>query len=577
MPYDLVYPFTPSIRHEGASTSSHPRREGHAGRWSIRRTGQALMAACLLLPIALFGVDLVDDRATFRAQVERDVENTTNVVEQNAHNTFETYKLVANLVDEHIRGLSWREIEESERLHQYLAGLVRDYPRIRGLTVIDRDGKARASNLAPEVRIPSFVNRDYFVALKNQDVGTVTGLRVRSFLTSDDVLIVARRRSTPDGGFDGVIVVSALPDSFIRFWRTAAAAGITAVYRSDGALLARNPDLPRDILGRRVEKDLIDASRAADRGTLSSVSTTDGLNWYLSFRKISGFPIFIVHGVNLEEALRPWRLEMMRDFGLFGIVDACLVLLALWVNRRARREEAALADRSEELRAEAQRRAKVEMDLASVLRDTVERQEADRSRIARDLHDGLGQHVAMLHLGLDDIDRQTENATRVRELARRLKSTATDVSHEIGRIAWELRPVGLDELGLGNAIQTYIEMLSVRVGLQFDLHIAPGGQRLNPSIEIALYRVVQEGLTNIIRHAGATRVCIVLNAMPNEVRLVIEDDGKGFALRDGDMPATPGAGLGILGMQERLSLLGGRLEIETAPGRGTALLIKVPT
>ena len=274
--------------------------------------------------------------------------------------------------------------------------------------------------------------------------------------------------------------------------------------------------------------------------------------------------------------LQPWRRVLLRDGSLFAIADLGLVLLAFRVNRRARREEIALAIRTDELRGETHKLAKAEAELAKVLLGTLERQETDRARIARDLHDGLGQQLAVLHLGLDGVSRSADDVEAVRQQVKRLKDTATEVSYQIGRIAWELRPVALDELGLRTAIQTYIETMSTHCDLEFDLHIALGDQRLDPGVEIALYRAVQEGVTNVVKHADATRVCITLGLAAHEVRLVIEDNGKGFAEKDNDTPGSASGGLGLLGMRERMSLVGGNLEVENAPGGGATLLILVP-
>jgi signal transduction histidine kinase len=219
--------------------------------------------------------------------------------------------------------------------------------------------------------------------------------------------------------------------------------------------------------------------------------------------------------------------------------------------------------------------ASAEAEVAAVLRDTVERQEAERRRLARELHDCLGQHVAVIHMGLDEIIRQSNDDPSVLEQTRHLKATATEVSHEISRLAWELRPVGLDELGLETAIRSFTETISVRCGLPIDVFIAPDQRRLPPAVEATLYRVMQEAITNIVKHANASRSGIMLEIANGEASMVIEDDGCGFVWDDMRV-ARPGDRLGLLGMRERLSLVGGVLEIESAPGNGAALIIHVP-
>ena len=552
-----------------------PARRG--GKWHPRRAGQLLVAACLLLPIALFAMKALNDRAMVLAQAERDIENTTSIFAYHAHNSFDIYQLAASVVDQRVRDLSWQEIATSDRVHGNLTDLVRDYPQIRGLFVIDRDGTTRATNFPSDLKLPNFAVRPYFTALQAADKRMWSGPRLPSLLDpSYDLIMIARRRTVPDGGFDGVISVSAFPPSFEQVWQAASPGGITAMFYEDGAMLSRFPQLPRDIPQFRASADMLDAVRAHNHGIMHSTSRIAHEPTIVAFRKLDDYPIFITHALTTHAILRPWYLTLLRDSGLFAIADVCLVLLAVRVNRRARREEIALAIRTDELATESRQRIIAEAELEQVLRSTLERQEADRSRIARDLHDGLGQNVTTLHFGLDDIWRDADNAHAVRTKAKGLQAVAKGVSHEIGRIAWELRPVALDDLGLQTALQSLVDTVSAHSGLQFDLHIMLGDRRLSSAKEIALYRVVQEGLGNIVKHAGATRVGISLTVIANEVRLIIEDDGKGFDWDESAVPSPYGGGSGLLGMRERMSLVGGTLEIEAAAGQGAALFIRVP-
>jgi len=243
---------------------------------------------------------------------------------------------------------------------------------------------------------------------------------------------------------------------------------------------------------------------------------------------------------------------------------------------RARQEALAieLDRRLEELKQESQRRAVAETELSLVLRSTVEDQEAERLRIARELHDSLGQTLTLLQLGLDELGPALPAGEKNRLTA--LRQLAQGVGSEVNRLAWEIRPTALDDLGLQTAIQHFVETWSERLNLQFDLRLALNDRRLAPAVETALYRVVQEAITNIARHAGATRVGVLLEARDDEVRMIIEDNGRGFAPDDPVRAGTPAARLGLLGMRERLSLISGSLEIESAPGRGCTLFVKAP-
>lgn len=242
------------------------------------------------------------------------------------------------------------------------------------------------------------------------------------------------------------------------------------------------------------------------------------------------------------------------------------------LDRRMKQWEAT----AEELRREGDRRAVVETELSMVLRRTVLEQEAERRRIARELHDSLGQYLAVMQLDLDSIGRHAEASDEIQQRVVKLKQLTASVGHEVNRLAWEIRPTALDDLGLQTAVQQFLEEWSETSKLQFDLHLTLSDRRLPPVIETALYRTLQEAVTNVVKHADATQVGIILEGNEKEARLIIEDNGRGFHWGDVEVSPAPTVRLGLLGIRERLSLVGGTLEVETAPGQGTTLIIHVP-
>nr|WP_294516685.1 GAF domain-containing protein [uncultured Rhodopila sp.] len=243
-------------------------------------------------------------------------------------------------------------------------------------------------------------------------------------------------------------------------------------------------------------------------------------------------------------------------------------VLTLELDRRLEQWQAVAA----KLKEEAERRAVLEAELSQVLRSTVEDQEGERRRIARELHDTLGQTLTLLQLGLDGLGRGLPEDDLLQTRVAALKGLAKGVGAEINRLAWEIRPTALDDLGLETAIRHLTEIWAERSGVPIGLHLALNDRRLDPAVETALYRVLQEALNNIVRHAEATRVGVLLEATEQEVRMIVEDDGRGFTA-DGEPKAKR---LGLLGIRERLSLVSGALEIETAPGLGCTLFVRVP-
>ena len=158
-----------------------------------------------------------------------------------------------------------------------------------------------------------------------------------------------------------------------------------------------------------------------------------------------------------------------------------------------------------------------------------------------------------------------------------LERLAAETARDVQSMAVELRPPALDSLGLVAALQNHLEDWSARHGTEHDFQARGlAGLRLSREIETTLYRVVQEGLTNVLKHAGATHVGVILELRDGLVRVVLEDDGGGFDVEQ--VLGSPGKAqrLGVRGMRERVALLGGELEIESSPGRGTTLYVRVP-
>ena len=211
-----------------------------------------------------------------------------------------------------------------------------------------------------------------------------------------------------------------------------------------------------------------------------------------------------------------------------------------------------------------------------MLRSTVAGQEAERKRIARELHDSLGQTLTLLQFGLDELDGSLPKSAKLGKQLKVLKELADGLWSEVNRLAWEIRPTALDDLGLETSIRQIIETWGERLKLQFDLHLALNGRRLPSAVETTLYRVLQEAITNIARHAEATRVAVILEASEKEVRMIIEDNGRGFLTNEAEPADKPSKRLGLLGIRERLSLVSGTLEVESEPGCGCTLYVRVP-
>ena len=218
-------------------------------------------------------------------------------------------------------------------------------------------------------------------------------------------------------------------------------------------------------------------------------------------------------------------------------------------------------------------RAAVAVDLSErvagdAVRRVVEAQELERRRLARELHDQTGQELTSVLLGLKGVEEAKTDAERVEALAT-VRAQVVETLHDVRRLAVELRPKALDDFGLVAALERLRDTFAEQTGMRVELE-ASVGDRLPSDVETALYRIVQEALTNIVKHAQASSVSLVVTRSERAITAVIEDDGSGFAANGG------GEGLGLLGMAERLALLGGTLKTESSPGAGATIVAEVP-
>jgi signal transduction histidine kinase len=223
---------------------------------------------------------------------------------------------------------------------------------------------------------------------------------------------------------------------------------------------------------------------------------------------------------------------------------------------------------------EAQEREKM---LANLLHQAVGAQEAERQRIARDLHDATGQSLTAIALGLRGTEMMLDSDPSVTaEQIRALRTFTTDALGELRRLISDLRPSQLDDLGLIAALKWYVGEFDERYPIKTDLVVEGDRVRLPAEYETVLFRITQEALTNIAKHANASHATIKLGIHPTQVSLTVCDDGYGFDVEKTMRGASSRTGWGLIGIQERASLIGGKHEIESAPGRGTVIRVEVP-
>ena len=203
-------------------------------------------------------------------------------------------------------------------------------------------------------------------------------------------------------------------------------------------------------------------------------------------------------------------------------------------------------------------------------------QEEERRRIARELHDHMGQSLTSLIVTLRILGEAT-SPEEVSDHLQKLRDTVGQILEEMHELAFELRPAALDDLGLLPTLRHFLRGYRDRYRLFVDLQVLGlGDDRLPPSIETALYRIIQEALANVVRHAQAGGVTVLLEKRSTAMMLIVEDDGIGFDVNQVMDTGSNAENLGLYGMREQAALLGGTLAIEATPGVGTALFVTVP-
>ncbi len=212
-----------------------------------------------------------------------------------------------------------------------------------------------------------------------------------------------------------------------------------------------------------------------------------------------------------------------------------------------------------------------------IMQRLVETQEAERHRIARDLHDHLGQQLTALRLKLESVRAMCGDNAELIDEVNEMQKFAARLDLDINYLAWELRPTELDQLGLQDALRSFVREWSQTYGIAADFHSTVNiDGRLHADLETNLYRIVQEALNNILKHAKATTVSVLLDERGDRIVLIIEDNGDGFEPKSTAKNGSSGKGLGLIGMRERTALLGGAMEIESRPGDGTTIYARVP-
>jgi signal transduction histidine kinase len=193
--------------------------------------------------------------------------------------------------------------------------------------------------------------------------------------------------------------------------------------------------------------------------------------------------------------------------------------------------------------------------------------------VARELHDDLNQKLAILAMESETLEQEASSSPYIRERLGRLRSQLGELSESVHRLAYQLHPSILDDLGLAIALQSYVSDFSIREGIKVKINAKDIPSQLPPGLSLCLYRITQECLRNIAKHSQANQASVKLQCSNHSINLSIKDSGVGF---DQETVHTQKGGLGIISMQERVRLLHGKIRLKSRPAGGTQVQVSIP-
>jgi signal transduction histidine kinase len=474
-----------------------------------------------------------------------------------------------------------------------LFAIVDFFPQYADLLLFDRAGNVVcAAQPAPEDRVVSELARQW-IAATLRDGRLLAGTPVIRPLANRWVSVLSAPVRGIDGNVKGTLVLVQLPESFAASLPPDA---VMTILDRDGTVVARSADAHR-WTGRNARGvSVAELALHRDDGAAEAIGL-DGVSRQYGFSSVPELGWHIYVGIPTATVMEPVRQMFMRGAACGAIVIILVLVLAFLLARAVERPVAALSRAAEQAAAGAfgrvgvagpleiaqlgetfnamlSRRRDGERDLKALSDRLLLVQEEERTRIARELHDDLGQSLTALKMDVGGLLAMTPAAPASEPLRKRIMRTLDLTVTSVQRISSELRPSVLDDLGLFPAIEAEASRFEERTGIECEISLPDEAElHLEGAAVTAVYRIVQEALTNVSRHANATRVELRLRQRSDELLLEIRDDGRGITAEEVRDPFS----LGLIGIRERADLAGGTVHIEGVSGRGTIVSVRIPS
>jgi len=553
-------------------------------RRTIRFWLNCLAFACVLPGVLVSAGTIARSFQHGRAELEHDTVAMARAISQTVDTELSGFRSAMTV-------LSYSTLLDAEDLsafHDQASKIVR---AINGNTIVlaDRTGRQLVNTLKPFGEpLPIRSSRDQLRRVIDTREPVVSDLFIGSVTKRPAIAIDVPviRNDVVVYGLTIVITPERLRDILKR--QKIPADWTVGIVDSSGTIVARTIG-GDEIVGRSITPALREAIAKSAEGAFSGRTTLEGVRVFTGFSrsKLSGWSV----AIGIPEASLYGGLW---DSLAITIVAAILVLLASlflakYFSNRISRSLLTLSNAGasptpatleaidiKEVRelGEVLHSSRQQIEQHAAERNILQRRimaahEQERLRLAHDLHDQTGQSITAALLDLKAISPFVSE--RGRERLRSLSHSLNEIGRMLHRIAWELRPASLDELGLTNVLQAYFEEWSRKHGVKVEFDCKdPKLDQYSDEVRTTVYRVVQEALNNVAKHAAATSLTAIIETIAGSLRLTIRDDGRGF-----EEPALP-TRLGLAGMRERVSLIGGMLEVESSLGKGTTVTLRIP-
>lgn len=537
---------------------------GIAGSSSFLRWMVGCVALINLLVACMVAFSLYQSHGEFQEHAEITAQNMSKLLAYDIGGELDAINiLLLSAADEIERQIAGGGIDR-QALNAFLKRLQGRVPAISGLRATDANGIVR---FGPGVDAMAHLNnsdREYFTRQRdNPKAGLVIAKPVFARIDKKWAVPISRPIHLPDGSFGGVVYVNFALEHLTKTFSTIDIGqhGSISLRDAEQRVFGAYP-APADfgnVIGEKLAvpelQELVQSGR--NTGTYITHHTIDGIERKFAALRVDNFPLYVVVGRDTDEYMAQWKEQAIKTSVLAALFCTAM-LISSWLIYRNWKNQSAT---NKQLR-----------DLSSHLQTV---REEEQTNIAREIHDELGGTLTSLKIDVYWLTDKLPANDEAAPVLEHIKSMSQLIDHAVSitrRIITDLRPTVLDDLGLLAAIEWQCEQFHQRTGIEYWVNCIEDKGKLDKQYSIALFRILQEALTNISRHSGATMVEVEFHHNDEEVILSIIDNGRGMPE---DCVASPGS-YGVRGMRERTEQLNGQIKFDTPPGGGFSVMVILP-